>query len=153
MDEEAKKFSGVNINEPAVEVKHAELKRLAHTESLFRSECPVCKIGVLLVRRDQETLEITAEDMCILCGQKFVYVDIEDLREMRMRESKEINVQHVHFYGECAKIGWVIDQYGYGELTFYMKDDQIMCDDETIGKEKIRAVLNYMADNVVCTGE
>jgi hypothetical protein len=59
-------------------VEHASLERA--DGSAYRSKCPACKDGILLVRRNQETMEILAEDNCIACGQKFVYSDIVRLR-------------------------------------------------------------------------
>lgn len=69
---------GKNVAEPVIHVRHADLDRTG--ESVFRSKCPKCRRGVLLVRRHEETFEIIAEDNCIFCGQRFVYEDIERLR-------------------------------------------------------------------------
>ena len=76
MDE---KLVGVNKNAPAVTVPHSALTR-ANEESVYKSDCPVCKRGVLLVGRDQETFELLEQDRCILCGQVVVYTDIEEMR-------------------------------------------------------------------------
>lgn len=62
-------------------IKHAELER-ASDSSLFRSKCPVCKEGLLLVQRDQVTLKLVEYDNCILCGQLFRYEDIEEIRRL-----------------------------------------------------------------------
>ena len=43
---------------------------------ISRRLCPVCEEGVLLGRRDDETLEMLKTDNCILCGQSFVYNDL-----------------------------------------------------------------------------
>ena len=67
--------------EPIV-VKHSELKRASET-SMYRSECPSCKDGVLLVCREQPSLRLAEEDYCIRCGRRFLYSDIH---EMRTRE-------------------------------------------------------------------
>ena len=61
------------ISEDPITVKQAELERSGGSE--FRSVCPVCKEGVLLVQRDRETLEIINTDRCIICGQAFIYED------------------------------------------------------------------------------
>jgi hypothetical protein len=63
-----------------VTIKHSSLERA--DESPYRSNCPACKDGILLVRRDQKTLEILAEDNCVSCGQRFVYSDVGRLRRM-----------------------------------------------------------------------
>jgi len=43
---------------------------------ISRRICPICEDGVLLGRRDNETLEMLKTDNCILCGQRFVYKDL-----------------------------------------------------------------------------
>ncbi len=65
---------GANLNQPPVYVRHAELERYSE-ESDYRSVCPTCKKGLLLVRRDHETLELTAVDNCTRCAQTVVYED------------------------------------------------------------------------------
>jgi DNA-directed RNA polymerase subunit RPC12/RpoP len=49
----------------------------------FRNECPECGDGVLTMTRNTETGELLAEDMCILCGQRFIYDDIELVKKAR----------------------------------------------------------------------
>ena len=72
-------LSGLNINAEPIHVNHSELTR-ASEESIYRSECPVCTIGFLLVKRNQETFRLESEDNCILCAQRVIYDDINDLR-------------------------------------------------------------------------
>ena len=79
-----KTLAGCNMDKPIVEVKWSELELVQSGQ--YKSECPVCKKGMLLIGRDKETFELQELDMCILCGQKFRYLDIEDLRK-----GKEIN--------------------------------------------------------------
>ncbi len=55
-------------------VWHADLER-ASDDSPFRSVCPACKRGTLLVRRDQETFRLLNVDICTLCAQTVVYKD------------------------------------------------------------------------------
>jgi hypothetical protein len=71
-----------NIHKPAVHVYHKNLKR-ENDESHFKSKCPCCSNGVLLVFRDQ-TPPYTLKDVdaCIVCGQEFYYLDIDDLRKL-----------------------------------------------------------------------
>ncbi len=78
-DVRAEDLSGANLYNAPVKVIHSELKR-ADDNSIFRSECPVCEVGVLLVKRNNTTFKIIAEDHCILCGQQYVYTDIDELR-------------------------------------------------------------------------
>ena len=65
----------ININKPIIEVKHKDLKRDSKN-SIYKSVCPVCGIGVLLMSRDQETLKLLEYDCCISCGQRFKYTDL-----------------------------------------------------------------------------
>ncbi len=67
-------LTGMNLNKKIIHVKHTELTRVG--ESPFRSDCPVCKEGILFVRRNNNTGQITNEDRCILCGQAFIYEDL-----------------------------------------------------------------------------
>lgn len=70
---------GYNLNRPVMYVLHRQMKR-ATGDSLYRTECARCPTGVLLVMRDRETLELAADDNCIVCGQRYRYLDIEELR-------------------------------------------------------------------------
>ena len=73
------KLNAINIHKEAIHVNHAGLERI--DESVYRSVCPVCKEGLLLVRRDDETFEILEKDHCVLCGQQFIYNDIKELKK------------------------------------------------------------------------
>jgi len=70
---------GTNITKSCVQVKHSELTRVGHSH--YKSECPVCKRGMLLIARSWDTLILEELDRCILCGQQFQYTDIENLRQ------------------------------------------------------------------------
>lgn len=67
--------TGCNINNPVMAVYHAELEKLCPEDSPFRVCCPVCKKGIMLVSRNQQTLRLTRADRCTLCGQVFWYLD------------------------------------------------------------------------------
>lgn len=69
----------MNFNKEVEKVKHSELTRIG--ESPYRSECPICKAGVLLVGRDQKTFILLEHDICIGCAQQFQYLDIDELRK------------------------------------------------------------------------
>lgn len=71
-------LAGKNINAPVKELRHADLRR--SDESRYRSVCPACQEGFLLVGRDPKTLELLEFDLCVLCGQQVRYLDIETLR-------------------------------------------------------------------------
>lgn len=63
-------------------VRHANLKRI-DAESPFRSWCPVCDRGLLLVARHFSAThavnpnEVSGVDRCTLCGQIVIYEDAE----------------------------------------------------------------------------
>lgn len=76
---EAQKVAAKNLDKQPLKIAHADLERDGK-HSAFRSVCPTCKLGVLLVQRDQKTLRLIAEDRCILCGQAVIYTDIEKLK-------------------------------------------------------------------------
>lgn len=68
-----------NLYNERMRVRHADLERSG--DSAYRSKCPVCKEGVLLVMRDPETLTLVRYDFCALCGQPFEYLDIDELNQ------------------------------------------------------------------------
>ena len=68
-----------NLQALPLKVYHANLKRV--DESVFRSACPVCDNGMMLVRRSSRTMLLETEDMCLGCGQHFIYQDIDTLRD------------------------------------------------------------------------
>lgn len=63
-----------NMGAPPIPVDHGSLAKFSD-ESEFKVYCPVCKDGLLLVARDQNTLRLVREDRCITCGQHFMYLD------------------------------------------------------------------------------
>ena len=60
-----------NFFQPTIRVFHHNLKR-EDEESIYKSSCPICALGILLVGRDQKTLLLRDWDRCILCGQALV---------------------------------------------------------------------------------
>lgn len=64
-----------NFHKPIVRILHANLQRVSD-ESPYRSACPVCKHGMLLVYRDQSHFHLIREDRCTICGQGFFYADL-----------------------------------------------------------------------------
>jgi uncharacterized protein (DUF983 family) len=69
----------INIDKTPQGVNHADLERFGD-ESDYRSKCPVCKEGILLVERDPVEGHLKAKDLCRTCGQRFIYIDIEQMR-------------------------------------------------------------------------
>lgn len=77
-----------NIHKPIKEVRHADLER-ADDNSIYKSECPTCGKGLLLVARNAVTMVLKEYDMCILCGQQYRYLDIEEMRNREHQGLKE----------------------------------------------------------------
>jgi hypothetical protein len=71
---------GQNLSNPVLEVQHAALKRWSE-ESMYKSVCPVCPDGLLLVGRELKTFCLSELDRCVVCGQLIRYLDIETLRQ------------------------------------------------------------------------
>jgi hypothetical protein len=79
-----------NANRSVLHVRHSELRRVSEGSS-YRSECPACSDGLLLVRRDDKTFVLLREDMCVSCGQIVVYDDQEINGELLHSESNTAN--------------------------------------------------------------
>lgn len=73
-----------NVNKPPIRIRHADLVR-SSPDSLYRSKCPACPDGALLVQRNPETIAIEEVDFCVACAQTFVYTDIDQLRRAHER--------------------------------------------------------------------
>jgi len=68
-----------NVDKPAIRVRHAALERVSE-DSDFKSVCPVCEDGILLMHRDKDHgFKLKAVDTCMSCGQMFIYIDIDEL--------------------------------------------------------------------------
>lgn len=66
-----------NASLPLLPVKHQSLERV--DGSIFRSKCPSCTDGKLMMKRiSHKCLYLSKEDMCISCGRRFIYTDIEE---------------------------------------------------------------------------
>lgn len=65
-----------NIRLEPVNINHAALERIG--DSVHKSQCPECESGVLLMRRDPDTMKLKKEDNCICCGRRFIYQDLEE---------------------------------------------------------------------------
>ena len=71
------------IGNVARHVNHADLKR--EGDSAYKSTCPMCEEGMLLVYRNPATLVLEEHDRCIHCGQAFIYDDIDIMRSREGR--------------------------------------------------------------------
>lgn len=69
-----------NVGKAVIKVNHQDLQR-ADSESLYRSFCPKCRKGLLMVRRDLKSGELLEDDYCLLCGQHFFYKDFAKLKK------------------------------------------------------------------------
>lgn len=70
-------LTGKNVNESFKIVRHADLQRVTE-DSPFRSWCPVCDKGLLLVRRlALLDMRLSKMDNCSMCGQQFFYEEDE----------------------------------------------------------------------------
>ena len=63
-----------NFLKRPINVRHQDLQRAG--ESDYRSKCPKCEDGVLLMGRDRATFELLADDNCTSCGRRFHYTDL-----------------------------------------------------------------------------
>lgn len=64
-------IQGCNIDKLVLRVYHKDLERA--DDGFFKSKCPVCKDGILLIRRSG--VHLSRYDSCILCGQNIIYQD------------------------------------------------------------------------------
>ena len=62
-----------NIHTPYVLVWHSKLKRF--DDGAYKSYCPVCDDGVLLIYRKTDSFKLSRKDYCMSCGQTVVYLD------------------------------------------------------------------------------
>jgi len=91
-----------------VSVPHKLLKR-ASEDSDFRSICPVCEDGHLMMRRDPSTLKLQKNDNCTQCGTRFIYEDIEEDVVLRYKApTKSIEEEMTEEHGGDIHIGWII---------------------------------------------
>ena len=75
MDE---KLACKNIRQAIMPIKYSDLERVQ--EGFYKSKCPVCHEGVLPLSRDLSNKgKIIEHDTCLLCGQRFRYIDFETI--------------------------------------------------------------------------
>lgn len=69
-------YTNSNLNKPTIKIEHSKLERYDE-DSAYKSKCPACNNGILLIHRDDKSFSIQRNDMCTNCGQKFYYTDQE----------------------------------------------------------------------------
>lgn len=67
-----------NLKNP---IKKINFYDLTHFGGSFKSECPECGEGLLLVARDLESGELLPQDRCTLCAQAFEYADFKEMKK------------------------------------------------------------------------
>lgn len=65
---------GCNHDKPVIRVRHADLERV-YEDTLFKSNCPTCKEGLMLVFRKEPEFRLSRYDHCVVCGQRYFYTD------------------------------------------------------------------------------
>jgi hypothetical protein len=95
----AKVKAGENLHNPIRRVRWSELQRSSPLDdpdgSLFRSWCPVCDAGLLLVRRTDDFVNFVCWDNCTTCGQVFCYKD-EEILGTRVLSPEELECSRIH---------------------------------------------------------
>ena len=71
-----------NYGQKAISLYHADLSPFE--KGTWKSECPVCEDGLLLVGRDKNTTELEELDRCCRCAQEVRYADILTMRARDM---------------------------------------------------------------------
>ena len=69
-----------NLHNPP---EHVNFYKLLPHDASFKSVCPFCEKGILVVYRDPDTCEVLENDRCLLCGQHVI--DIELMRKLHGR--------------------------------------------------------------------
>lgn len=45
-------------------------------------------------------------------------------------------------------VRWGLEDFGFGELTFYLHEGKLVCDTECMSRDFVRAALNKIADTI-----
>lgn len=86
---------GANANKGAIHVKHADLKRVG--ESAFRSQCPACNEGLLMVYRESNhPFRLRNVDRCTRCFQVVIYDDDSIANEEVVRDEQDTALLNQH---------------------------------------------------------
>ncbi len=77
--------------------------------------------------------------------------EILDLEEEKMT-FKEKDVQYIiSENNKPISFLWGIKKFGFGTTTFYYKDNELMCDNETLSKKSIKKILCNFIDKAKFT--
>ena len=71
---------GKNIGNPPKPVCYKDLKLLSES-SPFKLVCPECEVGIVGICRDRKTFRIENSSNCMLCGQHFVFMDLNEMKK------------------------------------------------------------------------
>ena len=64
-----------NATKDPIRISHASLERWGEN-SAYKSKCPECKDGLLLIHRDPNlNYALVRADRCVSCGQQVYYTD------------------------------------------------------------------------------
>ncbi len=75
-----------NMLQPPTHVNHRDLTRVGDSE--FRSQCPMCADGILPVIRNFTTHKLQKNDVCLLCGRRFIYDDIKENVQLKYKPNE-----------------------------------------------------------------
>ncbi len=66
---------GKNSGRPVISVRHSRLVR--YGDSRYKSTCPACREGLLMMQRMGPGVRLSRHDTCTLCCQRVFYTDVD----------------------------------------------------------------------------
>lgn len=81
---------GINRYKQVQRLYHKNLKRISD-DSAYKSACPFCAHGTLMMVRDFYSGKLLAKDACLYCGQNVTYIDINELQDLESKAAKSVN--------------------------------------------------------------
>ena len=92
---------GENYLRKPIHIRHRSLKRASKYND-FVSFCPICYDGILPMQ-DEKTFKLKKHDRCNICGQRFIYTDINNISE-RLKavsgDKKKISLARIMLFGK-----------------------------------------------------
>jgi hypothetical protein len=91
-----------------------------------------------------------------VCGVSWVGLDICHDKELqkrpkqtlkRIKKTYGVDLEPALYRSVCIK--WAMRGFGFGELTFWMEDGKLHCDNECMSRETVKKILCLMADQAV----
>lgn len=59
----------------------------------------------------------------------------------------EIIYADMVFYPKCMEVEWGVKDCGFGRFTFFYDDnDNLRIDSESMNKDTVKAIMNYLVD-------